>query len=118
MTLAEFRTLYPEFDSTVDAQVQAFLDLFLVIYQGDYGDLADHMQGLFAAHRLTIKGRGKAGATGALTGKSVGDASWSYGSGGSDMAMSTELGSTNYGLELAELLPLFADSLVAEPYRG
>lgn len=117
MTLAEFRTLYPEFDSTADTVVQDFLDLFSKLYQGDYGDLADHMQGLYAAHRLTIKGRGKAGSTGALTGKSVGDASWSYGS-GPETSMSTELGATPYGAELAELLPLFADSLVAEPYRG
>ena len=116
MTLSEFRALYPEFDSVADATVQAYLDLFGTIYQGDYGDLADHLQGLYAAHRLAIKARGKAGATGPLTGKSVGDASWSYGQSGSDM--STEFSSTNYGREYEELISVFADAIVAQPYHG
>lgn len=107
MTLADFRTAYPEFDELTDATVNVQLGLFDTIYQGDYGDLSDHLSGLYVAHQLTVfsVNTSKA-AVQTVKSRSVDGISWSYQE-SSNAKKAGEFASTKYGLEFSSLMRMF-----------
>lgn len=120
MTLAEFRTLYPEFAAIDDAVVQRYLDMFECQFGTDYGCMTDELQGLFVAHRLTIWQKTSSGASGpqlVTTNRRVGDVSiGGYVAGGGDGSYG-DYSSTAYGIQFWENIklygggPMMADSV-------
>ena len=106
-TPASFKASYPEFVALSDADIQAQIDLFALIYQGDYGSLLDHLTGLYVAHQVTVFTLNTgSGAQQNVTSRSVADMSWSY-----DKSSSSEkagdFASTKYGLEFFRLMSMF-----------
>lgn len=106
MTLAEFRVLYPDFSAIPDANIQIYLDLFVSLYGVNYGNVTDHLQGLYTAHRLIVFNQGGAVAVGAITSKSEGDVSRSYAD-STGAASSSEFASSSYGVEFINLIRAF-----------
>lgn len=107
MTPAEFKTLYPEFATTADATIQAQLDNFALLYQGDYGALADYLTGLYVAHQVTVFTTNTSQApVQTVNSRSVDGMSWSY-----DKSTSSEkagdFASTKYGLEFFRVMSMF-----------
>lgn len=110
MIVAEFRALYSGFADNSDSQVGLYLDLFNTLYgEGAFGAVSDHMQGLFASHRLT-KLKSSGSNTGELASRSIGDESYSY---HKSSETGGELSSTGYGAELVDLLKSMSNSAVA-----
>lgn len=106
MTLEEFKALYPDVTAT-DAQLQAYLDLFVCQY-GEGSDCSyDYLQGLFVAHRGTVMSRmgSKASPVLTATSKSVGSVSTSGTVSGLDNAFG-DFGSTGYGIEFSSNIML------------
>lgn len=81
LTLAQFRTKYPVFVNVPDGAVQGYLDDFVVLYTGCYGEYYDVLQGYYAAHMLATNYNLATGAAGGgavtvvATGRTVGDVS-------------------------------------------
>lgn len=107
MTPAEFKTAYPEFDSTSDADIQRQLDTFPLIYSGSYGDLGDYLSGLYTAHQVTVftSNSGSAPAQ-TVKSRSIDGMSWTYSNAG-ESSKAGEFGSTKYGLEFFRLISMF-----------
>lgn len=116
MTPAEFKVLYPEFATVDDAVIQRYLDLFACLYQGDYGCSADYLLGLFVAHQVYVFTVSPgSGPVQAVTSKSVGDVSVSYGA-SSGAASAGDFASTKYGLEFSRLIGMFGmGPIMAQP---
>ena len=109
MTPAEFKTNYPQFASTADADIQRQIDLFATLYQGDYGDAADYLLGLFVAHQISVMADGgSAPGEGIKTSKSVGDVSVGTGSYLTFQGRTAHhLNSTKFGQEFQDIMRLF-----------
>ena len=81
LTLAQFRTKYTVFDNVPDGAVQVYLDDFVVLYTGCYGEYYDVLQGYYVAHMLATNYNLATGAPGGgavtvvTTGRTVGDVS-------------------------------------------
>ena len=106
MNIYEFRALYPDFDCIDDATIQVQLDLFISIYGSGYGSLVDHLQGLYAAHKLFIKGQNNSGP---IASRSVGDVSVTY----SDKVTSdSQLYTSSYGTEFAQIISGFSSPIL------
>lgn len=81
LTLAQFRTKYPVFVNTPDGAVNGYLDDFVILYTGCYGEYYDVLQGYYVAHMLATNynlstGQPGGGAvTVVTTGRTVGDVS-------------------------------------------
>ena len=54
MTPSEFLTKYPAFVGVDTVDIQAQIDAFALIYQGNYGQLTDYLTGLYVAHQVTV----------------------------------------------------------------
>lgn len=112
MTPAEFVSIYPTFIDVSDTDIQNQFDAFALIYQGNYGGLADHLAGLYVAHQVTVfTVNTGAGAQQNVTSRSVADMSWKYDkSSASDKA--GDFASTKYGLEFYRLMSMFGQGPV------
>lgn len=81
LTLAQFRTKYPVFVNVPDGAAQEYLDEFVVLYTGCYGEYYDVLQGYYAAHMLATNYNLATGSSGGgavtvvATGRTVGDVS-------------------------------------------
>ena len=118
MTPAEFKTDYPQFSSVADADIQRQIDLFATLYQGDYGDAADYLLGLFVAHQISVATAGGNGPLQTATSRSVGDVSVGYAQ-SSGASTAGDFASTKYGLEFARLIRLFGMGPVrAQAFHG
>lgn len=107
MTPAEFKTAYPEFASTADADIQRQLDTFALLYQGDYGTLEDYLSGLYAAHQVTVyTSNTGAGPVQTVEARSVDGLSWKYAK-SSTSEKAGDFASTKYGLEFYRLISMF-----------
>ena len=107
MTPAEFKTAYPEFASTADADIQRQLDTFALLYQGDYGTLEDYLSGLYTAHQVTVYTTNtSAEPVQTVTSRSVDGLSWQYAESES-YKKAGDFGSTKYGLEFYRLISMF-----------
>lgn len=116
MDLATFKTQYPNI-SADDATIQRYLDLFLCQFTGDYGCMADHLQGLFTAHRLTVMSKGASPAM-TVTSRRVGDVSTSGKVSGTDDIYG-DFGATSYGIEFWSTISIYgAGPMMTEPYYG
>lgn len=107
MTPAEFKTAYPEFDATSDADIQRQLDAFAQLYQGDYGTLEDYLSGFYVAHQVTVFTTNTSQApVQTVNSRSVDGMSWSY-----DKSAASEkagdFASTKYGLEFHRVMSMF-----------
>jgi len=106
MDLAGFRVAYPEFADVSDAAIQAQLDAFDLIYQGDYGTLADYLQGLYAAHQVTVFSVNTSSSPAqTVKSRSVDGMSWSY-SESSAASKAGDFASTKYGLEFYRIMSM------------
>ena len=105
--LADFRARYPEFDTTTDERVQVFLDdAALEMSESVWNTLYDRGQLALTAHLLTLSNKTATGATGpssAVTGRSVGDVSVSFGTAAVKDKQDEYLSSTSYGQEYLRL---------------
>jgi len=107
MTPAEFKTAYPEFSTTPDADIQRQLDTFALLYQGNYGTLEDYLSGLYTAHQITVYVSDTSSApVQTVTSRSVKDMSWSYSESETQKAAG-DFGSTKYGIEFFRLMSMF-----------
>lgn len=112
MTPAEFKTEYPEFSTTADADIQRQLDLFALLYKGDYGTLADYLTGLYVAHQVTVFTTNTSQApVQTVKQRSVDGMSWSYAE-SSSTAKAGDLASTKYGLEFHRIISMFGQGPV------
>lgn len=112
MTPAEFKTAYPEFAATADATIQAQLDNFALLYQGDYGTLEDYLSGLYVAHQVTVFTTNTSQApVQTVNARSVDGMSWSYDK-SSASEKAGDFASTKYGLEFHRLIRLFGQAPV------
>lgn len=107
MTPAEFKTEYPEFVDTDDTAIQRQLDAFTLLYQGNYGALADYLSGLYVAHQVTVFTTNTSQApVQTVKARSVDGMSWSY-----DKSAASEkagdFASTKYGLEFHRIMSMF-----------
>ncbi len=107
MTPAEFQTAYPEFVTADPAAIQRQIDAYALLYQGDYGTLADYLSGLYVAHQVTVFSTNTSQApVQTVSARSVDGMSWRYEkSGASEKA--GDFASTKYGLEFHRLMSLF-----------
>lgn len=118
MTLQEWKLQYPDIVAD-DPVTQRYLDLFKCMYAGDYGCMADYLQGLFVAHRVVMSQKG-AGPVLVTTSRSVGDVSV----GGQVAGLGTgssvgDYSGTRYGLEFIETIMLFGSGpMIAGAYCG
>lgn len=117
MTPAEFIVAYPEFTSTGTADIQRQLDLFALLYKGDYGDLADYLQGLYTAHQVTVFTTNASQApVQTVKQRSVDGMSWTY-SESSTTEKAGDFASTKYGLEFHRLMSMFGQGpIMAKAY--
>ena len=106
MTPAEFKAKYPQFDSVSDAVIQAQIDLFGCLYQGDYGCSSEYLLGLFVAHQVYVATAPGSGPVQAIASRSVGDVSISYNA-SSGAAAAGDFASSKYGLEFSRLMRMF-----------
>ena len=117
LTLTHFRTKYPVFVNVPDGAVQGYLDDFVILYTGCYGEYYDVLQGYYVAHMLATNYNLATGASGGgsvtvvTTGRSVGDVSVSGQAigVGSDGSM---WDGTTYGQMFKNLITMFG----AGPY--
>lgn len=118
MTLEEWKAQYPDIAAD-DPVIQRYLDLFKCMYAGDYGCMADYLQGLFAAHRVSMSQKG-GGPVLVTTSRSVGDVSV----GGQVAGLGTvdsmgDYSGTRYGIEFWEMIMMFGSGpMVAGAYHG
>jgi hypothetical protein len=110
LTIADFRTRFPEFNSVADADVQIQIDSSVwrfVIADWD-NDTYLMAHSLVVAHELTIRSEqssGKVAGTGALKSKSVDSASETWATSAKDGdANSVHLSKTNYGVRYLSML--------------
>lgn len=109
MTPAEIKALYPALDDVPDAVIQAQIDMFSLIYKGDYGDLSDYLLGLYVAHQVTVftLSTDTSGPK-HIKSRSVDGLSWTYKDNESESKQKAgEFGSTKYGLEFYRLITMF-----------
>lgn len=109
MTPAEIKALYPELADVSDVAIQAQIDAFGLLYQGNYGDLSDHLLGLYVAHQVTVFTL-SADTSGPkhIKSRSVDGLSWTYKDNESEAKQKAgEFGSTKYGLEFYRLTTMF-----------
>jgi len=122
MTLAEFRIFYPQFSTIDDAVVNRYLELFLCQFVGDYDCMANELQGLFVAHRLTVWKRTSGGSDGAIvvaTSKSVGDESQSGFVAGAQDGGYGDYAATAYGVQFWSTIMLYGGGgMMAEAYNA
>ena len=112
MTPAEFKTAYPEFLDTDDPDIQRQLDLFALLYKGDYGDLSDYLTGLYVAHQVTVFTTNTSQApVQTVKSRSVDGMSWSYAE-SSSSGKAGDFASTKYGLEFHRLISMFGQGPV------
>jgi hypothetical protein len=112
MTPTEFKAAYPEFSSVADASIQAQLDAFDLLYQGDYGDLSDYLSGLYAAHQVTVYTTNtSASPAQTVEARSVDGLSWKYAKAG-NAEKAGDFASTKYGLEFYRLISMFGQGPV------
>lgn len=118
MTPSQFKAIYPEFSTIGDTVVQAQLSAFDAEYAGDYGELADKLTGLYAAHMLTVFSVNTAsGPLQVVSARKVDSLSWSYSEGAE--APAGEFASTKYGVEFSRLMRLFGKGpVMSGAYRG
>ena len=118
MMPAEFKVLYPQFAAVADAIIQRQIDLFPILYQGEYGTTATYLLELFVAHQVAVATTGGSGPVQSIASKSVGDVSISYNkSGAADK--SGDFASTKFGQEFARLMGMFGmGPTVAGPVGG
>ena len=116
--MEEWKAQYPDIAAD-DPVIQRYLDLFKCMFAGDYGCIADYLQGLFAAHRVVMSQKG-GGPVLVTTSRSVGDVSV----GGQVAGMNAggimgDYAGTRYGLEFWETISLFGTGpIVAGVYVG
>ncbi|MGL4753074.1 MAG: DUF4054 domain-containing protein [Aeromonadaceae bacterium] len=121
MTLQEWKSQYPDIAAD-DPVIQRYLDLFKCMYAGDYGCMADYLQGLFAAHYIVYSYANPKDPTGGIvTVKTVGDVSISSGAylalqGRSD---ANHMYFTTYGQMFMDTIALFGSGpMIAGAYCG
>lgn len=112
MTPTEFKAAYPEFSTVDDSAIQAQLDTFDRLYQGDYGALSDYLSGLYAAHQVSVfVSNTSSGPVQAIKSRSVDGISWSY-STSSNSEKAGEFASTKYGLDFFRIMRQFGQGPV------
>lgn len=121
MTLEEWKSQYPDIVAD-DPVIQRYLDLFLCMFAGDYGCMADYLQGLFAAHYIVYSSSNPKDPTGGIvTTKAVGDVSIGSGAylafqGRSD---ANHMYFTTYGQMFMDTIALFGSGpMIAGAYCG
>lgn len=105
MTPSEFKLMFTEFSTQLDARVQIALDQALeeLGYRWDaVPTRKERAQGLLAAHILFGDTRGSSTPGGPVTGDKVGDLSRNYGSSGA--VYNSNFGNTYYGQEFVRLM--------------
>lgn len=79
MTPTQFKARYPEFSTTLDATIQLVIDDAAPWFDVPrWGDFYDQGVAAWVAHTLTVNKKPTTGASGAVSGKSVGDVSVNY----------------------------------------
>ena len=111
MDYSEFIITYPEHENTDQSKIERFLDLFVLMYGLGYGLLNDHLQGLYASHRLAISEQGATN-TGEVASRSVGDVSTSYVT-SNDSTDKSGMSATPYGVEFLDIISAFSSPMVA-----
>lgn len=106
MTPALFKMEYNQFASMPDTMVQAAIDRFGCLYQGDYGCQADYLTGLWVAHHLYMNSRKGGAPVGVATGKTVGDTSIQYAH-SSSAASAGNFAASKWGLEFSSLMSMY-----------
>lgn len=106
LTVSEFKTLYPAFESIDDEIIQYHLDcveetVSETVFCGCYKNAAYAL----LAHNLTLYQRG-GGASGPVTAESVGSLSRSYGT--TSSGDQSQLATTSYGQSYLRLVRIFA----------
>lgn len=118
MTPAEFKALYPQFAAVADAIIQRQIDLFPILYQGEYGATGAYLLELFVAHQVAVATTGGNGAAQTVASKSVGDVSISY-SKSTAFDKAGDFAATKYGTEFFRLLSMFGmGPVMAGPASG
>lgn len=101
MTIAEFKTYFPEFDTATDAQIQRALDISLATTsEAILGSNYELGLKYLTAHFLTISVKqfsGNSGNTQNISSKSVDGVSLSYQDGQPNDSLYGSLNSTSYG---------------------
>jgi len=112
MTPVEFQTVYQEFVEVDPAVIQRQLDAYALLYQGDYGTLADYLAGLYVAHQVTVFSTNTSQAPlETVSARSVDGMSWKYEKSGS-AEKAGDFSSTKYGLEFYRIMHMFGSGPV------
>lgn len=107
MDPSDFVVAYPEFSDVDFTTIEAKLNEFDLLYQGDYGDLSDYLSGLYAAHQLTVFTMNTGtGPNQVVKSRSVDGLSWSYSDSGSESKAGV-YASTKYGQQFYSLIAQF-----------
>ncbi|MGL4752256.1 MAG: DUF4054 domain-containing protein [Aeromonadaceae bacterium] len=121
MTLQEWKSQYQDIAAD-DPVIQRYLDMFRCMYAGDYGCMADSLQGWFVAHYITYSSSNPKDPTGGIvTTKTVGDVSIGSGAhlafqGRSD---ANHMYFTTYGQMFMDAIALFGGGpMIAGAYCG
>jgi hypothetical protein len=119
VTPTTIKTRYPEFASVADARIQVFIDdAELEMDEGRWGDLYDRGLSALTAHLLAIANRNAASAGtgisigGALTARTIGSLSASFGSSPSNGSTEDYLRSTAYGADYLRLVQIVGTDIV------
>lgn len=109
MTVEEFQAIYTKITAS-PVTIQTYLDMFICQYGEDYDCMQDHLQGLFAAHRLTVfnNAQNSNGAPNMIkTSKRVGDVSVGGFVAGSNDSTFSDFGTTAYGIEFTNTMRIY-----------
>jgi len=119
VTPTTFKARYTEFASETDARVQVYItDAELEMDEGRWGDLYDRGLSALTAHLLAIANRNAASSGtgislgGALTSRTVGSVSVSFGSAPTSGSTEAYLLSTAYGAEYLRLVQIVGTGIV------
>jgi len=108
VTVAEFKTRFPEFETAVEATVQMFLDDAVVILNETYWGVKYNL-GLsyYTAHHLSLASKsssGAGGSVGPVAGRSVDGVSVSFATAGLNTTGDQFYSSTTYGQRYLSLV--------------
>lgn len=102
LSISEFKTDFPEFESTDNATVTRFIGKAEIrVNRTEWGNKADDGIGFLTAHLLKRLEQGDGAASGPVASERVGDIAVSYGV--SDDFKNRELASTAYGRSYLDL---------------